>query len=281
MCGGCPSNVLRGGCGSNVRWVSKQCASNVLAGVQDVTSRVTPWTPCPARPTTTASKELCRPFPPQRHAGSTAGLGQPGWQHGKARTRSSPIRWSQTSRRLLPSIRCLRRQACRGLTTSTERDHHDRAPERTDPLSHPCGAHLPQRRVVPALGARPSRPHREGPARMRALPAEKSRQGCERREGSLSRQTHCLTHDNLFAQIRGNNHVEPFLALAAPPSRRRRKEPGRMPALSATKCRQEYRHPSRSQGITASATAPRTGREWGQGGGNSLFRHEPRRNGRS
>ena len=41
----------------------------------------------------------------------------------------------------------------------------------------------------------------------RGLPGriEKGRQGCERREGSLSPQRDCLTHDNLFAQIDRHN----------------------------------------------------------------------------
>ena len=80
-----------------------------------------------------------------------------------------------------------------------------RACARRDPPAHPRGAPLPQRRVVPALGARPSRPRREGPPRMLALPAEKSRQGCERREGGLSSPTCCLSHDTLFARTDGHN----------------------------------------------------------------------------
>ena len=62
------------------------------------TSCVTPWTPCPARPTTTASKELCWPLRPQRHAGGAVGLGPPGSQHGKASTQSWSTGWSRTSR---------------------------------------------------------------------------------------------------------------------------------------------------------------------------------------
>ena len=47
----------------------------------------------------------------------------------------------------------------------------------------------------------------------RGLPGriEKSRQGCERREGSLSPQRDCLTHDNLFAQIDGH-HPSPIVS---------------------------------------------------------------------
>ena len=79
-----------------------------------------------------------------------------------------------------PGLCCLR-----GDATITARGH---AP-------HPRGTHPPQRRVVPSLGARPSRPHREEPTR------------CERREGGLSSQTHRPSRDNLFAQLDGHHHA--------------------------------------------------------------------------
>ena len=67
----------------------------------------------------------------------------------------------------------LLRPACAGRPATAspqaqEEHQHARAPRRREALSHPRGAHLPQRRVMPLRGARPSRPHREEPARMRA-----------------------------------------------------------------------------------------------------------------
>ena len=67
----------------------------------------------------------------------------------------------------------------------------------------------------------------------RGLPGriEKSRQGCRRWQGGLSSQTHCLSHDNVFAQLDGPNahwrgHPGPLAA------RRRRAHGRRMEAVA-------------------------------------------------
>ena len=150
------------------------------------TSCVTPWTPCPARPTTTAPKELCWPLRPQRHAGGAARLGSLDRKMARQVPKAGGL--GGVEHRGDPHLLSPARAGRPATRSPQAQEEHQqaRAPERRDPPLHPRGAHLPQRRVVPSLGARPSRPHREGPARMPALPAEKSRKRCERREGSLS-----------------------------------------------------------------------------------------------
>ena len=66
---------------------------------------------------------------------------------------------------------------------------------------------------------------------MPALPAEKSRQGCERREGSLRSQRDRLSHYHLFAQLDGYSRWPHSTArdrgLARTPERERAKRADR------------------------------------------------------
>ena len=151
------------------RWVSRPSACGVCrqsaGGGQDLTSCVTPWTPCPARR---------RPLPRRRSAASPAtktcrkhdGTWASWIATWQGKDPKWSIGWSRTARRLpLQSPGCAGRPTTGSPPAQGEHQQAE-APERRDPASHPRGAHLPQRRVVPCLGARPSRPDREEPTRM-------------------------------------------------------------------------------------------------------------------
>ena len=159
--------------------------------------------PCPARRTTTASKELRWPVRPQRRARSAAGLELPGPRHGKVSTQSLPIGSGGNSEGTL-TVHRLPAQA--GLP----RPHHQhrKSTNRLERLSEEIHRSTRVVRLFPNAESCP--PWERGlPGRI-----EKSRHGCKRREGSPSPQRGCLTHDKLFARLDGHHRGTAHALLA-------------------------------------------------------------------